>query len=517
MLHRKLNCLSCALLSLVLLSPTGAAETFPGEDSLLTRLQSNDIATYYELQCLMNVYQMRHYLMLPSSRARAQWVERFWMELDPTPTTDVNERRVEHEQRLSTARELFPSQKAPGWDARGEVVLRYGMPDSRTLEQGDVTPNTVIPAREIWSYRIPPIVVLFEDINLIGEFTYSVEPTLWWNVPPGPNTVPDNIDYQMPMWTYLFFPDPASGICAADVLIPLMIEENPDDYPLTTDELRAAIERTPAIYDCDRERERLPLYFDVTSFRGGDRSLRAEVHFEVPAKWVHFAPGAGGRTAEIEFRVVARDFDMKEIARASNVITPTLAGDSLPAGRLVPGQITLALKPGYYRIGLEARDRNSNRMAAFTSGVQLSSYGPALAVSDIEFASSIEENEENPAFAKGILRVVPHPMRSYRIPLPITFYFEIYGLTTDDEDLAFYKVEYRIDPLRKRRWGPVLQDVPTNISSSFETSGYGETQPQRLSIATENLWEGPFKLIVKVTDRRTGRTAAKSAKFSILE
>jgi hypothetical protein len=59
--------------------------------------------------------------------------------------------------------------------------------------------------------------------------------------------------------------------------------------------------------------------------------------------------------------------------------------------------------------------------------------------------------------------------------------------------------------------------MPTNISSSFETSGYGSTQAQRLAIATENLWEGSFKLIVTVTDRRTFKTATKSAKFSILE
>ena len=63
---------------------------------------------------------------------------------------------------------------------------------------------------------------------------------------------------------------------------------------------------------------------------------------------------------------------------------------------------------------------------------------------------------------------------------------------------------------------PVLQDVPA-ISSAFETSGYGRMQPQRLSIATDELWEGPFRLDVTVTDRRTFRTATRSAQFSILK
>jgi len=55
------------------------------------------------------------------------------------------------------------------------------------------------------------------------------------------------------------------------------------------------------------------------------------------------------------------------------------------------------------------------------------------------------------------------------------------------------------------------------ISSSFETSGYGATQPQRLSVATDNLWEGKFRFIVTVTDRRSFRTATKSEDFSIVK
>jgi hypothetical protein len=59
--------------------------------------------------------------------------------------------------------------------------------------------------------------------------------------------------------------------------------------------------------------------------------------------------------------------------------------------------------------------------------------------------------------------------------------------------------------------------VSANVGSALETSDYGSTQPQRLSIATNELWEGPFRLDVTVTDRRTFKTAVQSAKFSILK
>jgi len=494
--HRIRNILLFIFISAFVRSPQGLAQTFPAEDSLVARLPALDVATYFELQCLMNPYQMKQYLTLRSHRARDEWVERFWLELDPTPTTEMNERRVEHEKRIAVARELFASQKAPGWDARGEIIIRYGAPDVRMKKQGDVTPERVVPPKEVWSYRRPPIVITFEDINLIGEYVYAPEPESWCTRLPGPNNVPEDIDYTIN-------PGPSAVVSS-------------EDYPLSGVELYQYLEKTPAIYSYDLDHKELPLYFDIVRFQGGDRSLRTEVNFEVPANEVGFAAKGGKRVGEVEFRVVARDINMKKVASGNSVIRPVVA-DSLPGSMLLPGQVVLPLGPGYYRIGLEAYDWKSGRRAGLRTNLELAPFDTSPAISDIEFSSSIRETEENQRFLKGGLQVVPHPLHSYRIPFPIMFYFEIYGLTTDRDDFAFYKIEYRIDPLQKKRWGPVLQDMPTNISSSFETSGYGSTQAQRLAIATDNLWEGSFKLIVKVTDRRTFKTATKSAKFSILE
>jgi hypothetical protein len=167
-------------------------------------------------------------------------------------------------------------------------------------------------------------------------------------------------------------------------------------------------------------------------------------------------------------------------------------------------------------MGLEAYDNYTKRRASFKKEIEVAPLNGSPDISDIQFASSIRDAEPGSRFAKGNLQVVPHPIRAYRIPFPISFYFEIYGLDADEDGKALYRVEYRIVPLEKRRWGPVLQDVPA-ISSSFETSGYGATQPQRLSIATDELWQGPFRLEVSVTDLRTRRTAERSATFSIVE
>jgi len=212
-----------------------------------------------------------------------------------------------------------------------------------------------------------------------------------------------------------------------------------------------------------------------------------------------------------------RDVGMNVVASAVDTVEPTMTGDKFTGPSLLPGQVILALEPGYYRIGLEAEDRISKRRAEYRTNIELTPFTASPAVSDIQFASSIRETQENRRFVKGNLQVVPHPVHAYRLPFPLSLYFEIYGLDTDREGLAYYRVEYKIVPFEKRRKGPILVEVPSVISSSFETSGYGSTQPQRISVAPENLWEGSFRFIVTVTDRRTFRTATKSEDFSILK
>jgi hypothetical protein len=284
----------------------------------------------------------------------------------------------------------------------------------------------------------------------------------------------------------------------------------------------AALDDRPTIYSFELDQKHLPLFFDIASFRGGERTLRTEISFEVPTSELQFVQRGGALAADVEFKVLVRDVDMKEVASAVDTVRPTVAAERItePGFRppsLVPAQIVLALEPGYYRIGIEARDGASKRRAEYRTNVELAPYTASPSVSDVEFASGIRQTEANQDFVKGGLQVVPHPSHAYRKPFPLWMYFEIYGLDTDPQGLAYYRVEYRIIPLEKRRRGPVLEDASSAISSSFETSGYGATQPQQISVATENLWEGKFRFIVTVTDRRTFRTATKSEDFSILK
>ena len=72
---------------------------------------------------------------------RVAFLERFWLERDPTPITPINERLLEHLRRVSYSRIHF-SQHVHPWDDRGTVYVRYGEPDHRTTSS---RPNLLTP------------------------------------------------------------------------------------------------------------------------------------------------------------------------------------------------------------------------------------------------------------------------------------------------------------------------------------------------------------------------------------
>jgi GWxTD domain-containing protein len=537
--------LMCAVLLAVLVPFSAAPETFEGEDELVARLPSKELTAYFELKILLNPLQMRQYLMLTTSEERRAWIERFWVEHDPTPTSEVNERRLEHERRILIARSYFPSFKTPGWDDRGEAIVRWGIPSYRTNTAGSVDENGVTPPGEVWYYSTYQMLIRFMDFTLTNAycFVYGTMPHAWTSLDelrvaqrlreparaseekrlaPIPfldpqdhknalnNTDLNEIDY----WR-----DPAylEHLHNYEWMNDLVADIESDEFQTAQGNFSKFVDEQPVIYASDLVENTLPLFFDVASFKDQARGIRAEISFEVPSSAVQPVPKGDERTAEIEFSAIVRDYDFNEVASGRDLVDPSAATYGPVPSQLIPGQVVLSLEPGCYRIGVEAYDRDTGKRAAATRTVRIEPVAGSPAISDIQFAGCIRDAGRNAKFAKGSLQVVPHPQRGYRIHTPVNCYFEVYRLDTNDGGKAFYRVEYRIVPLEKRRWGPVLIEVPATISSAFETSGYGATQSQRISIATDELWRGPFRLEVTVTDRRTFRSASRSSEFSIVE
>ena len=521
----KSTSLILAILGGILFTSTATLHAFPGEKRLVAKLPAGELREYYGLQYIMSDTQKMEYLSLAAASERALWLERFWIGVDPTPTTEVNEARKEHTQRVAAARQLFGRTDPPGWDGRGEILIRFGAPSLRTSIMGDVTSVGLELPQEVWYYDVLNMSVTFTDINLMGRFTYATQERRL-RTPGPPERYASNTSTERGRGPYT----PREPDYIADELFRIessMMQPNRIweleglKASRAADNFSVYMGTYAALYSSDIQWAPLPCSYDIVSFQGGNEIDRTEVSFEVPPETRtparRGAARGAARGAKVDLGVLVRDDSLREVASGEDSIEIAAPAGARTEPDLVPGQIVLALRPGHYHVGIEARERNSNRRAVIKTEVDVPAYAASPCISDIQFAADIRETEETRRFQKGTLQVVPHPLHAYRIPAPIVFYFEIYGLDTDEEGKAFYRVEYRIIPLEKKRWGPVLQKAPANVGSALETSGYGSTQPQRLSIATNELWEGPFRLDVTVTDRRTFKTAVQSAKFSIIK
>ena len=514
------------------------AEEFDGETRLLKALEPEERLNYFGMRYLMNPYQARHYLSLPTESERKQWLERFWIDLDPSPTTEGNARKVEHEKRVRLARKHYGMRKEPGWDKRGETLIRWGVPSRRTRVFADIGFYRMTPPGEIWHYQSLDMLIHFHDFNLKGEFIYAIEP--YGRSPREDQDRRATLNELMKSGTFQtlfafeyldldemedivsFNPDNIDYIADVDIRKPmprdLIAEWEQEKIEESQNNFYKYLEENPTIYSFELDRELLSLYLDVTSFKKGPDSLRTEVNFEIPTEEIRFVREKGVLTAQLELRVSVRDYEMNEVALGTDSIRITYAGEGDFEGpSLIPGQVVMGLEPGYYRIAVEAIDVKSDISGVMKTNLELQAVGEKLAVSDIQFASRIDRVSDETRFVKNDLRIIPHPMHAYRIPFPLTFYFEIYGLDTDRDDFCFYSVDYKIKPLEKRRRGPILEEIAPVVSSKFKTTGSGPRQVQQLQIATENLWQGPFELSITVTDRRTLEQVEKRSRFSILE
>jgi len=511
------------------------AEDFKGEDDLIKSLSPFEKDIYYGLQYLLNKYQKQQFLSIEGAINRTVWRKKFWLYKDPTPTTKKNERKIEHEARVTLSKKLFGMEKPPGWDKRGETLIRFGMPASRTKIPGDIGFYKMTPPGEIWYYKKLDMLIPFQNFNLNGIFIYAIErygesarettdklqrikefyslrsiQELMYTTP---NEVRAIIEFNPDDISYIANPDISAGM-ANDLIAAIenrkMIRSRNNFYKY--------LEEHPTIYSFEVNQKALPLYFDIINYRDTANLVQTTVSFEIPSSEIRFIKKDGKLTGEALLSVLVRDMDMKKIASGNDTIRVIQSGgDKFRGPSHLPGQIVLNLNPGYYRIGLEALDPVSEHRGVYNTTVKIDAIDNRLSMSDIQLASMIREVDNQAKFTRGYLQIIPHPLHAYRIPYPLTFYFEIYGLDTNSEDISFYSIDYKITPLGKRRKGPVYEDVLTAISSKFEREGKGAKQIQRLEIATDNLWHGTFNLTISVMDRRTRTSVQKSARFSILE
>jgi len=112
---------------------------------------SKEEITDFALWHILDTDKFQEYFILSNEYDKKEWLRKSWKWSDPTPTTQENEAKEEFERRVLYAQSHFSSfwnyshmkylpdqhlrygwDHAP-WDARGELYIKYGEPDARSV------------------------------------------------------------------------------------------------------------------------------------------------------------------------------------------------------------------------------------------------------------------------------------------------------------------------------------------------------------------------------------------------
>ena len=115
-------------------------------------------------------------LYLSSSREKIEeWNRKFWIEQHPTPSTEINERRLEHYRRVFLAHEIFTDKRLAleGVETdRGNALIKFDLPDKKFYDLGGLMSGGWV----VWEYNLPhqSFRLFFHDEFLNGNYHFPI-------------------------------------------------------------------------------------------------------------------------------------------------------------------------------------------------------------------------------------------------------------------------------------------------------------------------------------------------------
>jgi len=484
------------------------------------------------LRYVLDPQQQEEYLGLPPGR-RPEFLRVAWAALDPTPTTALNERFDDHYRRLAYARARFGRDEKPGWDKRGELLLRYGPPDARQEIPGDVVPGLgLVPPKEIWVYNWLGQAYQLEDARFQGNFqdALSTRRTSRSDIVRDVAGERDQDDPTAPNANVAGAADIATLGADAETgpnfdtgsFRVLDAEKQMAQERLQTMLVRGqeGLEKRPSAYLHDYGGGKLDYVFDVQSFsdRGSGRT-RVEVNTAFWAKDLRFVDDGAEHVAVLETEAALKTPDYQDVAHAAKRTRDRRQSVKDLRGALVLDQITLVSEPGDYRLALSVRDSVSGNTGIYRTETSVRNYPPGeLAVSDIQPALDVKPGQAGDLFVKGNLQVVPYPLGTFPRDRDIYLYFEVYGLALSPTGDALYTVEFRIQPRAQSTsswFGSSKGRVVPGVATAYEGSSTSPNVQEYFSLDPATFSEDVYDVTIRVRDRVSDRTAERSATFAV--
>lgn len=486
------------------------------------------------LQHVLTPAQQNEFLALPEPE-RPEFMRVAWAALDPTPTTPENERRDEHFRRLAVARDQFAIEDEPGWDHRGDLLLRYGAPDTREKILGDVVPGLgLVPPAEIWNYRWLGQAYRLEDARFQDEYldTRSNRRTARPDVarevasrrdrrdPSAPNAntmgaedivhLGADADHNQPFDQGSFRVHDAAQQMAKERLEGLLARG------------QEGLSKRPQAYRHDHGGAKLDYFFDVQCFSDeGSGRTRLEVNTAFWSENLSFAEVGPNRTATLTTDLVLSSADYQEMARTSKRTVDRRDAADAKERTLVLDRVPLITDPGEYRMAISVRDSVSGNVGIFKTEVAVPAF-PAgeFAISDVQLALDVRSAAEDASFRKGPLEVIPFPLGTFPREGQAYLYFEIYGLALSPTGSALYAVEFKVEPRVSAApswFGSSKGRIVPGVATQYEATSSSPNVQEYFSLDTTTFDHDVYDVEIVVRDRVAERELTRRVSFGVQE
>lgn len=436
----------------------------------------------------------------------------FWLERDPLPLTEENERLIEHYKRLEYARDHYSSADITGYDDRGKIYVRYGKPDDyyRSPSSADFSLET-----ESWVYNIGNETYNFDFVDdgsgfmLTSDLSASIT---------NPNLLMALSDlremyarrshlsnYYANIYRELLTLHPSTTAGAntdiSGIIHRYAIQEESKRMKIPVSVYSLQLEGTDLKYDFDTFK-----YFDYDQKKWYVDLFYGLQLNQLP---VYFQNNVFNYELEEELLVNSSKYINYQNKKTQNIL---IVSKNEAANEYYVNKKTKLLEFGLNKLFLQLKTSESKKLRLVEKELNCPRIAEQLQMSDLLFSDDIHlwSTNDDSLFRKKSFYINPIPSRNFLKSRSIYCYFELYNISPGLNNKRIYDIEYRINEFKTgRNLSNLIADInpfskeKKNINMVAivnEMEFNSDHESVILSFDVSNLPIGTYEFTVKVSN-----------------
>ena len=435
---------------------------------------------------------------------------KFWQSRDPIPSTDENERLIEHYKRLDYARSHYPGGTITGYDDRGKIYVRFGKPDDYYRS---ISSDGFILDNESWVYQI-------------GDNTYNYD------------FVKKGINFELVNDLSLALTNPVFNFAHTHLqdiylkrshlsnyysnIYNSLLNYKPRGVTGSLTELKTELNQYAAkekvkktdmplsIYDVNLEGT--DLTFDFDSFKYFDTAKSRwflNIIYGLDLKQIPFRFRDNQYFGELSQNLTLfqsdRSGSKKKVDKKISFVSRNKIFD-----KYFLNKVSTSLFPGKNIVFFQLKNEADNKFRIVESSVSSSYLIDKFAISDLLLSDDIKprSSQDDTLFCRNGYYINPVPARNFDRYNPIYCYFELYNINLDADNEGRGLVEYVIKEHQTARNLSALLKVINPFKSKSSSQSMvalvneiefsKRHEPVILAFDVSQLQSGTYEFIVRV-------------------